>query len=87
MQSVRDWSLGGKLTLVGVPFLALALLAVTLTLWVSWQLAGGAAAVNEAGRLRMQTWRLTSAVQAQRPTAEVQALVILSISLEVKPGC
>ena len=58
MQSVRDWSLGGKLTLVGVPFLVLALLAVTLTMWVSWQLDGGAAALNEAGRLRMQTWRM-----------------------------
>ena len=29
------------------------------TLWVSWQLDGGAAAVNEAGRMRMQTYRLS----------------------------
>jgi two-component system nitrate/nitrite sensor histidine kinase NarX len=42
---------------------------------VTWQLEGGAAAVNEAGRMRMQTWRLTSAVQAQRPAPEVQTLV------------
>jgi nitrate/nitrite-specific signal transduction histidine kinase len=27
-------------------------------LWVTWQLEGGAAAVNEAGRMRMQTWRM-----------------------------
>lgn len=62
MNRFRDWSLGGKLALVGVPFLVLALLAVTLTLWVSWQLDGGAAAVNEAGRLRMQAWRIAASV-------------------------
>jgi two-component system nitrate/nitrite sensor histidine kinase NarX len=68
MQSARDWSLGGKLTLVGVPFLVFALLAVTLTMWVSWQLDGGAAALNEAGRLRMQTWRMAmSAVHDDVP--------------------
>jgi two-component system nitrate/nitrite sensor histidine kinase NarX len=38
-----------------VPFLLLALLS---TLWVSWQLDGGAAAVNEAGRMRMQAYRM-----------------------------
>ena len=53
----------------------MALASIGLTLWVTWQLEGGAAAVNEAGRLRMQTWRLTSAVQAQLPPAEVAALV------------
>jgi len=73
MRSARDWSLGGKLTLVGVPFLALALLAVTLTMWVSWQLDGGAAALNEAGRLRMQTWRMAmSAVHDDAPALRAQ---------------
>ncbi len=36
----------------------MALASIGLTLWVTWQLEGGAAAVNEAGRMRMQTWRL-----------------------------
>ena len=58
MSRPHHWSLGTKLLLVGAPFLALALAAVTLTLWVSWQLDGGAAAVNEAGRLRMQAYRM-----------------------------
>ena len=49
----KQWSLGAKLALVATPFLALALLSIALTLWVSWQLEGGAAAVNEAGRMRM----------------------------------
>src|SRR5512134_1926123 len=58
MQSGRSWTLGTKLALVGTPFLLLALVSIGLTLWVSWQLDGGAAAVNEAGRMRMQTYRL-----------------------------
>jgi two-component system, NarL family, nitrate/nitrite sensor histidine kinase NarX len=65
MNQARHWSLGAKLVLVGTPFLVLALLGVTLTLWVSWQLDGGAAAVNEAGRLRMQGYRMALSVSTQ----------------------
>ncbi len=68
-------SLSTKLMRIGAALLVLALASIGLTLWVTWQLEGGAAAVNEAGRMRMQTWRLTSAVQAQRPAPEVQSLV------------
>ena len=68
-------SLSTKLVRIGAALLVLALASISLTLWVTRQLEGGAAAVNEAGRMRMQTWRLTSAVQAQRPQAEVQTLV------------
>jgi two-component system nitrate/nitrite sensor histidine kinase NarX len=68
-------SLSTKLFRIGAALLVLALASISLTLWVTWQLEGGAAAVNEAGRMRMQTWRLTSAVQAQRPADEVQALL------------
>jgi two-component system, NarL family, nitrate/nitrite sensor histidine kinase NarX len=59
MGSRRYWSLGAKLVLVATPFLVLTLLAIAMTLWVSWQLEGGAAAVNEAGRMRMQAYRLS----------------------------
>jgi two-component system nitrate/nitrite sensor histidine kinase NarX len=58
MGRIRHWSLGAKLALVGTPFLLLGLCLIGLTLWISWQLDGGAAAVNEAGRMRMQTYRL-----------------------------
>ena len=57
-----QWNLGLKLALVATPFLVLTLLAISATLWVSWQLEGGAAAVNEAGRLRMQAYRLSLSV-------------------------
>jgi two-component system nitrate/nitrite sensor histidine kinase NarX len=59
MSTPRHWTLGMKLALVATPFLVLSLLAISATLWVSWQLDGGAAAVNEAGRMRMQTYRLS----------------------------
>lgn len=55
-------SLSKKLIRIGASLLLVALASIGLTLWVTWQLEGGAAAVNEAGRMRMQTWRLTSAV-------------------------
>jgi two-component system, NarL family, nitrate/nitrite sensor histidine kinase NarX len=68
-------SLSTKLIRIGAGLLVVALASIGLTLWVTWQLEGGAAAVNEAGRLRMQTWRLNSAVQAELPPSEVASLV------------
>ena len=55
---VRRWTLTTKLAVTGGLFLSLALASIALTLWVTWRLEGGAAAVNEAGRMRMQTYRL-----------------------------
>jgi two-component system nitrate/nitrite sensor histidine kinase NarX len=63
----RHWSLGAKLALVAAPFLLLALATIAATLWVSWQLEGGAAAVNEAGRMRMQAYRMSLSVSAAQP--------------------
>ena len=66
----KQWNLGAKLALMGTPFLLLALLSMAATLWVSWQLDGGAAAVNEAGRLRMQAYRMSLSIG----TGETEAL-------------
>jgi two-component system nitrate/nitrite sensor histidine kinase NarX len=71
--SLKTASLAAKLGTVGALLLAVALGSIALTLWVTWQLEGGAAAVNEAGRLRMQTWRLAQAVSAG-DAARVQQL-------------
>ena len=49
MNRPRQWNLGIKLAVVATPFLILTLLAISATLWVSWQLEGGAAAVNRPG--------------------------------------
>ena len=68
-------SLANKLMRLGVGMLLVALASIGLTLWVTWQLEGGAGAVNEAGRMRMQTWRLVSAVQSDVPQPGIRTLV------------
>ncbi len=60
--SSKRLSLSRKLAFAVSPFLLLALLSTAVTLWVSWQLNGGAAAVNEAGRMRMQAYRIALTV-------------------------
>jgi two-component system nitrate/nitrite sensor histidine kinase NarX len=71
----RTASLSTKLIRIGASLLVVALASISLTLWVTWQLEGGAAAVNEAGRMRMQTWRLASAVQTSLSPAALGTLV------------
>jgi two-component system nitrate/nitrite sensor histidine kinase NarX len=62
--------LSAKLVGVQVVFLAVALVSIGLTLLVSWRLEGSAAAINDAGSLRMRTYRLVYlAEEAQRPGA------------------
>ena len=60
----RPLTLSAKLGAIGAALLLTALVSIGLTLWVTWQLEGGAAAVNEAGRMRMQTWQLAQALPA-----------------------
>ncbi len=65
--------LASKLLAIGGVFLVLALASIGLTLWVTWQLEGGAAAVNEAGRMRMLSYQL--ALSLQHPPEDRQALI------------
>jgi two-component system, NarL family, nitrate/nitrite sensor histidine kinase NarX len=60
----RAWTLSAKLGAIGSVLLVLALASIGLTLSVTWKLEGGAAAVNEAGRMRMQTWRMAQTLGA-----------------------
>ena len=60
---------------LGLGMLILALLSIGLTMWITRQLDGGAAAVNEAGRLRMQAWRLVSARENGRSIDDVSRMV------------
>ena len=53
-----------KLLTMGMVFLLVTLSSISVTLWVTWKLEGGAAAVNEAGRLRMRTMRMALAVES-----------------------
>lgn len=59
-----------KFLTLGIVLLLVALLSIATTMWITRQLDGGAAAVNEAGRLRMQTWRLVSTMQSPELAAE-----------------
>ena len=50
--------LSTKIVGVLIGFLLLALVAIGTTLWLSWQLEGAAAAINETGSLRRHSYRL-----------------------------
>lgn len=79
----RRWGLAAKLAMVGVPLVVLALTAIGVTLWASYQLNGGAAALNEAGRLRMQAYRLSLTLVVDNPTHIQEQAQTLDHSLEV----
>lgn len=77
------WGLGAKLALAAAPFALLALLAISAALWMSWQLEGGAAAVNEAGRMRMQAYRLSLLVATGATEALPDARLAFDHSIEL----
>ncbi|MEN9905372.1 MAG: hypothetical protein RLZZ555_1937 [Pseudomonadota bacterium] len=80
----RRSQLSFKFLLLGLTLLLLALLSIGVTMWITRQLDGGAAAVNEAGRIRMQAWRLAAGVQGGRSDQEFTAMVDqMGISLEL----
>ncbi|MDE2605310.1 MAG: type IV pili methyl-accepting chemotaxis transducer N-terminal domain-containing protein [Burkholderiales bacterium] len=68
-------TLSAKLVLTGTALLLLALASIGLTLWVTWNLQGGAAAVNEAGRMRMQTYRMALDIASGAPAPEVATAI------------
>lgn len=70
----RSWSLSAKLGAVGSTLLVMAFASIGLTLWVTWHMEGGAAAVNEAGRMRMQTWRMAQTL-ARSDSRQISGLM------------
>lgn len=77
MRNLRNWTLGAKLSLVATPFLLVALCSIGVLVWMSLQLEGGAASVNEAGRMRMQAYRmLLSAGSGAGDSSALQQLVV-----------
>jgi two-component system, NarL family, nitrate/nitrite sensor histidine kinase NarX len=67
--------LGTKLVLMATVFLLVGLVAIGLTLLVSWDLEGGAAAVNQAGAERMRAYRIALLLsQAELPGADRAAI-------------
>jgi len=64
--------LSDKLAIIAVSFMLVALGAVGITLYVAWQLEGGAAAVNAMGSQRMRSYHIAMLVaeRAARPADE-----------------
>ncbi len=79
----NSWTLTTKLVATGISFLLLALLSIGLTLWISWELEGGAAAVNEAGRLRMHTYRMALSMEQRDPRGLAEIAQRFEHSLEL----
>ncbi|WP_230976694.1 type IV pili methyl-accepting chemotaxis transducer N-terminal domain-containing protein [Pseudothauera rhizosphaerae] len=50
--------LSGKIVGILLGFFVVALAAIALTLFISWQLEGAAAAINDAGSLRMRAYHI-----------------------------
>ena len=76
-------SLSTKLLAMGAAFLCVALASIGFTLWVTWRLEGGAAAVNEAGRLRMNMLRMVLAQQNESPGEVARLAERFGASLEL----
>lgn len=69
-----DLTLARKLAAIGGVFLAVALFTVGLSMWVTWQLEGGAAAINEAGRMRMRSYQIALQVRDLQAGRDAEAL-------------
>lgn len=63
----RSSGLSTKITAMLLGFFLVALAAITLTLFVSWHLEGAAAAINDAGSLRMRVYRLAHFLARVQP--------------------
>lgn len=64
-------SLSGKLLGLTIVWLLLAITSIGYTLILSWKLEGGAAAINDAGSLRMRSYRIALMVREGADTTDV----------------
>ncbi len=75
--------LSNKIIAMLVAFFIVAVLAIMMTLFISWQLEGNAAAINDAGSQRMRTYRIVFLLSRQGATPEEEAALQLNITQEV----
>lgn len=78
-------SLAFKLVWIAVAFLVVALGAIGFTLYESWKLEGGAAAINDMGSERMRTYRiaylLAESLREPRDAAATRAELVAEMDL------
>jgi two-component system nitrate/nitrite sensor histidine kinase NarX len=75
--------LSAKIIGILVAFFLVALIAISLTLFLSWQLEGNAAAINDAGSQRMRTYRIVFLLSRVMQTPEEEAAMQSTIGKEV----
>ncbi len=73
--SLLPHSLSARLKLLTIVWVVLAAASIIFTLILSWQLEGGAAAINDAGSLRMQAYRINLMLAQQQPTTQISAKI------------
>lgn len=66
-------SLSTKLLVLSVLWLVVAMVSIGFTLLLSWKLEGGAAAINDAGSLRMRTYRTVMLLSQNESPAVIDA--------------
>ncbi|MGP1614042.1 MAG: type IV pili methyl-accepting chemotaxis transducer N-terminal domain-containing protein [Pollutimonas bauzanensis] len=76
--------LSTKIVSLLLGFLALALMTIGVTLFLSWQLEGSSAAINETGSLRMQSYRLSMALANWVDTAPAQEEARIRVDRELR---
>ena len=69
--------------IIGTTLLVMAMISISFTLWVTWKLEGGAAAINEAGRMRMQTYQLALLASEKDIVATSKLLMKFDNSISV----
>lgn len=64
-------------------YFIISVIAISLTLYVSWRLEGGAAAINDVGSERMRSYQIAFllAQQVQHPSAELRREIVAKIAL------
>jgi two-component system nitrate/nitrite sensor histidine kinase NarX len=74
--------LSSKLVVTQIVFLTVAVTAIGLTLFIAWRLEGTAAAINDAGSLRMRAYRLAylAGVEAATPAAATRKTIELEVA-------
>ena len=65
-------SLSTKLLVLSVLWLVVAMVSIGFTLLLSWKLEGGAATINDAGSLRMRTYRTVMLLSQNESPAVVE---------------
>ena len=68
---MRFRSLSFRLRSLTMLWVLVAMISITLTLLLSWRLEGGAAAINDVGSLRMQSYRLALLIQDGDPADKI----------------